>query len=204
MNDEYHPEFGEDSSDHFEETFDEGVEDFFDATGKDNWWEGSDLWDDGEDDDEDDLPLDGADFGAQTRQQRRLARQQAYMDPAAVAARQQRGAEASQALQAGAGIFQMFTPLIQAGAQQAAADREAKRQQRRPRRPAPRRPAPPPPRQMGPPMAYPMAAPPRPPMGPPPQTGGLRDKDKQMMMYMGIGTIAVVALIGGAALIMKK
>jgi len=46
-----------------------------------------------------------------------------------------------------------------------------------------------------------MMAPPPP---PPAQTGGLRDKDKKLALWIAGGTVGLVAIIGGVYLIVKR
>jgi len=229
MPDEYHPEFGEDSLEDFDVTFQEGVEDFFDGTEREGaWWEGEELWEGdsmGEwDDDEDDLPLEGADFGEEEefglpkfpnpfspearakRQAARASRQAARSTPEA---RAQRAGDAQTALQTAGGLFSMFTPLIQAGAQQASLDAQAKRdrkasrrggRRRPPRRPRPAPSRPAPQQQM---VRQPMPMMQRPPPPPPP----VRDeklKTQKLMLWIAGGTLAVGALGTGIYLIARK
>lgn len=190
--DEYHPELSEVDIEDFDDGFEDDVDAFF---------------------------FDEEEFGQQqTAAQQRLAAQQArqaaYVTPQAQQARALRAAEAQAALQTGSGLVQAFTPLIQAGVQQAQADQQRRQQQRQERRrrratAPPRRSAPPPPQfrpQMGPPppgyqtRQMPMYGPPMPPGG---QGGRLRESDKKLMLYILGGTAVVVAGIGIFALAKK-
>ena len=229
MPDEYHPEFGEHSLDEFEDTYDEGVEDFFASgpAGGGAWWEDTELWE-GEavgewDDDEDNLPLEGADFGEEEefglpkfpnpfspearakRQAAKASRQAARSTPEA---RAQRAADAQTALQTAGGLFSMFTPLIQTGMQQAQLDAQAKRDRKRggrrggrrrpPRRPLPAPSRPAPQQQMSRPMPMMQRQPPAPPVA-----AGM-GKQQKLMLWIAGGTLATVAVGTGIYFIVRK